>query len=270
MAVPKLDDEIKEQIKKVGKNPHFGAERSLFKLQEQILEMAGPLTCLWADILSQKAVVKQKDILLLLQRVLVQLGGVSHSITQERRRIAWGRINPANTLPDEPEEEKEVTLFGGGFLERATKRIEKAKELQKVKGSSRRSGAPPQKCKYQDRDPNDLHHFFGERCPVKVRQREPSTPKAIPPSTSQAIPTACKEVPEDRSQEDKQPVTERQTSHAHMILINNFLSPIPCVSHLPMASRLPHCIGNWRHITTNPWVLQVVMGYRLEPVSPPV
>ena len=45
LAVPKLDDEIKEQIKKAGKNAHFGAERSLFKLQEQILEMAGPLTC---------------------------------------------------------------------------------------------------------------------------------------------------------------------------------------------------------------------------------
>ena len=97
-----LDDEIKEQIKKAGKNPHFGVEQSLFKLPEQILEMAGPLTCLWADILSRRAMVKQ-DVLLLLQRVLVQLGGVSHTITQERRR---GRVNPANTLPDEPEEEK--------------------------------------------------------------------------------------------------------------------------------------------------------------------
>jgi len=45
------------------------------------------------------------------------MGGVSHAITKEHRRIAWGQVNPANTLPDEPEEgkEKEVTLFGGGF-----------------------------------------------------------------------------------------------------------------------------------------------------------
>ena len=104
---------------KAGKNPHFGAERSLFKLQEQILEMAGSLMCLWADILSQKATVKQEDVLLLLQE---QLGGVSHTITQERRRIAWGRVNPANTLPDEPEEEREVTLFGGGFLESVSRK----------------------------------------------------------------------------------------------------------------------------------------------------
>jgi len=79
-------------------------------------------------------------------------------------------------------------------LERATKRIEKAKELQKVTGSGKRSGAPLQKCKYQDRDPNDLRHFFIKGCPVKIRQQEPDTPKAVSPSTSQAISTTDKEV----------------------------------------------------------------------------
>ena len=66
-------EKIKDQIKKAGKNPHFGAEKSLFKIQERILEMTGPLTCLWSDTLNQKATVKQEDILLLLQRVLVLL-----------------------------------------------------------------------------------------------------------------------------------------------------------------------------------------------------
>ena len=65
-------------------------------------------------------------------------------------------------------------------------------------------------------------------------------------------------------------MTKRQTSHAHTILINSFLFPISCVLHLPTASQLPHCIGNWCHITTDPWVLQVELGYRLELVSPPV
>jgi len=139
--------------------------------------MAGPLTCLWANILNRKATVNQEDVLLLLQRVLVQLGGVSHTITQERRRIAWGRVNPANTLPDELEEQKEVTLFGGGFLERATKHIEKAKELQKVTGSGKRSGAPPQKRKYQDRDPNDLRRFLEKDAPLRYGGRNLTYPK---------------------------------------------------------------------------------------------
>ena len=82
--MPKLDEEIKEQIKKAGKNPHFGSEKFLFKFQEQMLEIAGPLTCLWADMLNRNATIRQEDLLLLLQRVLVLLGGASHSITQER------------------------------------------------------------------------------------------------------------------------------------------------------------------------------------------
>jgi len=142
LSVPKLDEEIKEQIKKTGKNPHFGSEKFLFKFHEQLLEIAGPLTCLWTDMLDHNATLKQEDILLLFQRVLILLGGASHSITQERRQIAWGRVNPSNTLPDDAEEgkEKEVRLFGGGFLERAAKRTENTKELEKVAGS-KQSGA---------------------------------------------------------------------------------------------------------------------------------
>ena len=50
LVAPKLDEDMKKQIKKAGKDPHFGAERSLFKLQLQLLDMAGgPLTCLWAE-----------------------------------------------------------------------------------------------------------------------------------------------------------------------------------------------------------------------------
>ena len=54
LCVPKLDEEIKEQIKKVGKNPHFVSEKFLFKFQEQMLEITGPLTFLWADMLNHR------------------------------------------------------------------------------------------------------------------------------------------------------------------------------------------------------------------------
>ena len=60
--------------------------------------------------------MKQEDVLLLLQRVLVQLGGVSQTIIQEYRRIAWGQVSPANTLPDEPEGSNPIwrRFFGEG------------------------------------------------------------------------------------------------------------------------------------------------------------
>ena len=84
LCTPKLDKDIKKQIRMAGKDPHFGVEKHFFKLQEQILDMAGPLTCLWADF-NQEATVKPEDIILLLQRVLVLLGSASYNVTQERR-----------------------------------------------------------------------------------------------------------------------------------------------------------------------------------------
>ena len=75
--VSKLD-EMKKQIKKAGKDPPFGAERSLYKLQDQLLDMAGLLTCLWADMVNKTAEVKSQNVALLIQRVLVLLGSASH------------------------------------------------------------------------------------------------------------------------------------------------------------------------------------------------
>ena len=131
---PKTDNDIKKQIKQADKDQHFRVEKSLYKLQEQILDIAGLLTCLWVDLLNQDVTVKPEDLILLLQRVLVLLGSASHNISQERRRVAWSQTNPAtNTLSDISEETKgkETTLFGAGFLERVTKRLEEEKHWPK-------------------------------------------------------------------------------------------------------------------------------------------
>ena len=59
------------------KDPHFGSKTSLYKLQEQMLDVAGSLICLWADLLNKEAHVSAEDTLLLVQRVLVLLGSAS-------------------------------------------------------------------------------------------------------------------------------------------------------------------------------------------------
>jgi len=100
LCTPKLDEDIKKQIRMAGRDPHFGVEKHLFKLQDQILDMAGPLTCPWTDLLDQNITVKLEEIILLLQRVLVLLGSTSFNITQERRRVALSRVNPTiKSLP---------------------------------------------------------------------------------------------------------------------------------------------------------------------------
>ena len=50
LNAPKLDEDVVDQLKSKGKDPHFGQERVLFKLQEALLDVSGPLMCLWADL----------------------------------------------------------------------------------------------------------------------------------------------------------------------------------------------------------------------------
>ena len=170
LNTPKLDEEIKKQIRKTGKDPHYGAERTLYDLQGQLLDMAGPLTCLWADLTSSNAEVNPQEVILLIQRVLVLLGSASHHITQERRKVAWSRVNPSTVslLREDPEDgKKESTLFGGGFLERAAKRLEEEKTLVKVTGN--KTGMKPQQKRQQD--PNDLRRFLEKGPPAKYGGR---------------------------------------------------------------------------------------------------
>ena len=179
LKTPKLDEQVKEQLKRKGKDPHFGSEKTLFKVQEQVLEVAGPLTCLWADLLNKKAKVSTEDILLLVQRALVLLGSTSHSITLERRKIAWSRINPKlKSLALEEYGERDSELFGPGFLEKASKRLEVEKTLDKVSNPTK--FGPQQKRPRYDKDKSDLRSFLAKGASAgggskNMRQTNPHT-----------------------------------------------------------------------------------------------
>ena len=178
LKTPRLDEQVREQLKRKGKDPHFGPEKTLFKVQEQVLDVTGPLTCLWADLLNKKAKVSSEDVLLLIQRALVLLGSASHTITMERRKIAWARINPKlKSLASEEYAERESDLFGPGFLEKASKRLEVEKTLEKV--STQTKFGPQQKRPRYDRDKSDLRSFLARgawaQCggPKNMRQTNP-------------------------------------------------------------------------------------------------
>ena len=111
-----MDEPVRDHLKRKGKDPHFASEKTLYKLQGQVLDLPGPLTCLWADLLNADAKVKREDMLLLVQRILVLLGSLADSITQERRQILWSRLNPLIKdfyLEEEGKDKKGTTLFGG-------------------------------------------------------------------------------------------------------------------------------------------------------------
>ena len=70
LKVSKLDDQVKDHLKK-GINAHFGAEKSLYWIHSQVLDMAGPFACLWSDLLDTGATIKREQIILLVQRALI-------------------------------------------------------------------------------------------------------------------------------------------------------------------------------------------------------
>jgi len=65
-------------------------------------------------------------------------------------------------------------------------------------------------------------------------------------------------------------MTKEQLTCAHTNLLNIIIPSIPCVSQLPTADRLPHCIHSWKCITGDQQVLQAVSGHKLDLISPPV
>ena len=56
----------------------------MYKLQEALLDVSGPLMCLWSDLTNPQAEVSKKETLLLTQCALVLLGSPSNAVNLER------------------------------------------------------------------------------------------------------------------------------------------------------------------------------------------
>ena len=114
--------------------------------------------------------MSKEDILLLIQRALVLLGNASHQISLERRRVAWSKINPKfKSLAEGDYSKRESCLFGPGFLEKATKRIEADKAMSKV--ASQQGPSVSKKTRYA-KDRMDLRSFLAKGAPVQYGDRK--------------------------------------------------------------------------------------------------
>ena len=65
MDVPRLDEEVRKQLRSKCKDLHFGQEKTLFNIQEELLKVGGPLTCLWADMINLEVEADKEKIALL-------------------------------------------------------------------------------------------------------------------------------------------------------------------------------------------------------------
>ena len=128
------------------------------------MEVTGLLTSLWDDLLRPDGKVSKDHIAQQIQRTLVLVGSTSHSINVKRRRVAWARINPKlKPLAEEDYKDREGNLFGPGFIEKASKKLEADRALAKVAQDGTRG---QQKQPYED-DPKDLRCFLSNGAPAQ-------------------------------------------------------------------------------------------------------
>ena len=109
-------------------------------------------------------------------RSLVLLGSASHSISIERRKLVWAKMNPKlRSLGSEEYGARGTDLFGPGFLEKASKRLEVEKTLSKV------TKPPPQNARRgrYESDKSDLRSFFIQGRFGSVREREESPTPSV-------------------------------------------------------------------------------------------
>lgn len=175
VQVPKLDDQLKEYLKSKGKDPLYGSEKALYKIQELLLDVSGPLTCLWGDLLNKEVTVSGEMLVRLVQRALVLLGNASHMVSQERRKVAWAKINPKlRSLATEDYSKRGPLLFGPGFLDKASKKVEVDKTMSKM-------APPPSKKGKYAQDKSDLRSFLAKGFPARYGNGKPSRPLPYQP-----------------------------------------------------------------------------------------
>lgn len=81
------------------------------------------------------------------------------------------------TLATEDYEKRETNLFGPGFLEKASKRLEAKKTLSKAVGQGSKGG-PPNKKPHYDNDTSDLQRFLSKGASAQYGGKKTQHPHA--------------------------------------------------------------------------------------------
>lgn len=154
----------------------------MFKIQEE-LEVGGPLTCLWADMVSPEVEANKEQIALLVQRTLALLGSASHSISLEEENYLGQDLIHAElkSLALEEYSDCKDKLFGPGFLETASKKMKMDKALGKVAAppSNSRERRHPEEC-------SDLCRILSKGTPSMVARDSSANPSCTTPTNTQS------------------------------------------------------------------------------------
>jgi len=89
LQVPKLNDQVKDHLKKKSINPHFGAEKSLYCIHSQVL-------VLWSDLLDTGVTIKGEQSSFWSSRLLFcwAASQIDHTEEEVDMLVMSSRISP--------------------------------------------------------------------------------------------------------------------------------------------------------------------------------
>ena len=98
--------------------------------------------------------------------------------------------------------------------------------------------------------------LFIERRPSTVRRQGEITPSEVVQSAPETVSETLQPSKETPQHQIPAPsITNQILSHPHWNTVD---------TSLPLAGRVAHCLDNWKWLTLDPWILQVVQGYQIE------
>ena len=260
-----------------------GVDKEAKKLQDQLLNIVGPLSMAFEYISSWQENEDDSGTITLptqdvdglyacLSKALTLLGSVNAQYKVQRKKQVLDKVNPQmSSLASEPFPDGGKNLLGPSFEEKVKKRNETVKILSKA--------AP--------------HAVFSERdlLPIQARARGSiswkmvNSPTRLPNQREKLIfqgpgPEQGK-VPSCSAKSElcctpKFPVAVASQLKTGMLpvkenlnfpKVKSFLSSLGLsaveADHLPIAGRLQFFVENWQVVANDPWVISAISGYHI-------
>ena len=260
---PKLDPVIQAIVP----NEASKADGYLLRLQQFWLDATAPLTAIIET--AEEGKLTPELAMLAAQTALVLMGNAHQYMAQERRKQLLMNLNPAlKSMANDEKSFKNAApmLFGDEFAKLATERVDQLKAISKFskpeqKKSNRFFGYPPKLFQgrlwgWEQKRLRMVPPLFEEQ-QLQTKPKQPRTETVKKFSHLNCMPI-------DIHIESYR--TGFRTSALNMILPSIERGLVATVH----AGRIRWFIHNWRLITQDQWVLEMVQGFRLPLLQTPV
>ena len=245
------------------------SDNSLQDIQDKLLNVLGPLCTLYENCamiyesMNQDAITILVGMFNCVKKSLMLVGDTSAQLSAKRREQVLTKLNPVlSSLGKEEFPDAGKQLFGDGFESRLKLRSEMANTVHQAKKAAKQLFRGSASRRFQGRFRGGRGQHRGFQGFYRLAQGfQSSTPSFQGRGRAHNYTLGSVSAkPTSSAVNPSHPTHLPSGMFEHL-----FNSP-----DLPLAGRFKHFLPAWEQITRNPWVLQVVLGYRVQFSDNPV